>query len=237
MFGTPVRATNSEGKTFFQVEVNVSPLGVELLYDKSGIVYKKEAQARFRTLQNLVLSELAKERVLFKNPPTQSALEAITPNWGFVQQAYGVMTMSPHAKVEKPTFPESMLPCLVDIQLKSLEISRSTILPVWKLHYLGQPPSEIDFEWESPKPAGDELEEVSDVPTAGGPVVTLADPVRLAKEKAEAKARINAAFASAKEARTVAEKLAAEFYDRYDLSDTESAFTEWLSDSDEEDDS
>ncbi len=81
------------------------------------------------------------------------------------------------------------------------------------------------------------MEEVSDVPTAGGPVVTLADPARLAKEKAEAKERIRTAFEAAKEARTMAERMAAEFYDRYDLSDSESAFTEWLSDSDEEDDS
>ena len=232
-----MRARDSEGKVYFQVEVNVSPLGVELLYEKTGVVYSKEIQARFRTLQSLVLSELAKEQGLFKNPPTLSALEAITPNWGFVQQAYGIMTMTPHAKFEKPTFPESQVPCLVDIQLKSLEISRSTILPVWKLHYLGRPPSEIDFEWEAPKPAGDELEEVSDVPTAGGPVVTLADPARLAKEKAEAKERIRTAFEAAKTARTTAEQMAAEFYDRYDLSDSESAFTEWLSDSDEEDDS
>ncbi len=232
-----MRATNASGETLFQVEVNVSPLGVELHYDVTGLIYTKETQARFRTLQSLVLSELAKERGLFKNPPTQSALEAITPHWGFVQQALGIMVFSPYAKVEKPTFPESKIPCIVDIQLKSLEISRSTIRPVWKLHYLGQPPSEIDFEWSAPKPAGDELEEVSDVPTAGGPMVTLASPARQAKEKAEAKGRIKAAFASAKEARTSAEKLATEFYERYDLSDSESAFTEWLSDSDSEDDS
>ncbi len=232
-----MRASNPAGEVFFQVEVNVSPLGVELLYDKTGIVYAKDVQPRFRTLQSLVLSELAKEKGLFKNPPTLSALEAMTPNWGFVQQAYGVMTFTPHARIETPTFPESKVPCLVDIQLKSLEISRSTIRPVWKLHYLGQPPSEIDFEWAPPKPAGDELEEVSDVPTAGGPVVTLADPARLAKEKAEAKERIRMAFEAAKTARTTAEQMAAEFYDRYDLSDSESAFTEWLSDSDEEDDS
>ena len=232
-----MRARDSEEKVFFQVEVNVSPLGVELLYEKTGVVYAKEVQARFRTLQSLVLSELSKERGLFKNPPTLSALEAITPNWGFVQQAYGIMSMTPHTKFEKPTFPESHIPCLVDIQLKSLEISRSTIRPVWKLHYLGRPPSEIDFEWEVPKPAGDELEEVSDVPSAEGPAVTLADPARLAKEKAEAKERIRTAFEAAKTARTKAKQMAAEFYDRYDLSDSESAFTEWLSDSDEEDDS
>jgi hypothetical protein len=240
MFGTPVRTSNASGETYFQVSVNVSPLGVEMEYREEGLTYNKEAQSRFRTLQSLVLSELAKERGLFKNPPTQAALEAITPNWGYVQQPNGILSFSPYAKIEKPSFPESKLPCLVDIQLKGLEISRSTIRSVWKLHYLGQPPSEIDFDWAPPKPAEGELEEVSDVPTAGlaeEGVFALADPALKAREKAEEKARINLAFASAKAARTAAEKLAAEFYDKYDLSDTESAFTEWLSESDSEDDS
>ena len=237
MFGTPVRTSNASGETYFQVSVNVSPLGVEMEYREEGLTYNKEAQSRFRTLQNLVLSELAKERSLFKNPPTQAALEAITPNWGYVQQPYGILSFSPYAKIEKPSFPESKLPCLVDIQLKALEISRSTIRSVWKLHYLGQPPSEIDFDWAPPKPAEGELEEVSDVPADGAEngVLTLTDPALRAREKAEAKARIKAAFASAQEARTSAEKLASDFYDKYDLSDSESAFTEWLSDSDEDD--
>ena len=236
MFGTPTRKTNKDGQTVFHLDVNTTPLGVELEYNTSGLLYTKDAQSRFRTLQNLVLSELAKEKHLFKNPPTLASLTTICPNWGFVSSGASYI-FSPYATLLSD-IPASKLPCVVDIQLKSLEISRSTIAPQFKLHYLGTRPPEIDIDWVDPglPTSGDEIVEVSDVPSnTGGPMLTLADPAKQAREKAEAKARVRAAFVAAQEARTTAESLAQTFYEAYDLSDSESAFTEWLSDSDDED--
>jgi hypothetical protein len=242
MFGTPVRKTGNSGETVFHIEVNVTPIGVELEYTNDGLIYSKEAQPRFRTLQNLVLTELAKEKHLFKNPPSLASLEAITPNWGFVASG-SKMIFSPYSIFETSSIPETNLPCLVDIQLKGIEMSRSTIRPVFKVHYLGKLKAEVDFDWGAlPSPQAtkeeDELYEVSDVPAAtDGSVITLTDPASREREKAAAKAQILAAFAAAKEARTNAELLARDFYDKYDLSDSESAFTEWLSDSDSEEQS
>lgn len=232
MFGAPVKSSLPDGTVVFSVDVSVSPIGAEIEYTSEGLLYSKEAQSRFRGLQSLVLSELAKEKSLFKNPPTLASLEAITPNWGFVASE-GKMIFSPYAKLESVHIRPDQLPCLVDVQLKGLEISRSTVRPRFTLHYLGKKHNEIDFDWPAPAPPVD-LTEVSDVPFAeeGPQVVALADPALKARQKAEAKAQIRAAFEAAKAARASAQELADKFYEAYDLSDSESAFTEWMSDED-----
>jgi hypothetical protein len=241
MFGTPTRVTGKSGEPAYMLDVNTSPLGVELEYTRDGLIFDRDAQSRFRTLQSLVISELAKEKQLFKNPPTHASLEAITPNWGFVSSG-GKATFSPYADLSVSINADD-LPCLVDIQLKRLEISRSTIRPLWKLHYLGKKKPEIDFDFPAPAaPAAaqtnEEITEVSDVGAAGSDApLTLTDPAAKEREKMAAKAQIRAAFIAAREARASAEELARNFYDSYDLSDSESAFTEWLSDSDAESDS
>lgn len=240
MFGTPARSVSSTGETVFTVDVNTTPLGVELEYTVDGLIYNKDVQPRFRTLQNLVLSELCKEKRLFKNPPTQSSLEAICPNWGFVSSG-GRMMFSPYAKFLPSDIGAEKIPCLVDIQLKAIEITRSTIRPLFKVHYLGQKEADIDLDWSappsSPALANDDIQEVSDVPSEVSGIITLADPAARAREKNAAKAQVQAAFTAAQEARAAAKKMAEEFYETYDLSDSESAFTEWLSDSDSESES
>lgn len=236
MFGVPTRVSGKNGPAF-SLDVNATPLGVSLSYDTHGLVYDETVQSRFRTLQSLVLSELSKEHGLFKNPPSLTALAAISPNWGFVSSGTEYV-FTPYADLISD-IAHIKLPCLVDIQLKRLEISRSTIRPTFKLHYLGPAQTAIDFDWPAPSVSNDEIIEVSDVPTSGssGPMITLADPAAAAREKAAAKSTIRAAFAAASTAREEAEKLAQDFYDKYDLSDSESAFSEWISDTEVESDS
>jgi hypothetical protein len=129
------------------------------------------------------------------------------------------------------------------LQLTSLEISRSTIRPT----FLAVPADDrIDIEWGAAvgapaqqgsagaATAADELEEVSDVPEAAEGVILLADPAVKAREKAAAKAHVREAFEAAETARAEAEAAAAAFLDAYDLSDSESAFSEWLSSDEDE---
>ena len=239
MFGAPVRSTDGSGTTVYKVDVNTTPIGAELEFSKTGLAYEPTAQPRFRTLQNLILSELAKEKDLFKNPPSLASLEAITPNWGFILSGT-THAFSPYSILQSAHIADDKLPCRVDIQLKSLEISRSTIRPVFKLHYLGAAKAEIDFEWPVPAAPVDEVVEVSDVPAAAdGSVMTLADPAQRRKERQTLKAEIRTAFTAAEEARMAAEAKAKAFYERYedDLSDAESAFTEWMSDEESESES
>jgi hypothetical protein len=240
MFGAPVRSTDASGTTVYKVEVNVTPLGIELEYDSTnGLQYTKDVQSRFRTLQNLTLSELSKEKDLFKNPPTLSSLEAITPNWGFVLSG-NKHIFSPYALIDASHINRDKLPCLVDVQLKAIEISRSTLKPIFKLHYLGPKKAEIDFDWPTSVPlgAGDEIVEVSELPAANdGTVITLTDPAQQRKLRQAEKAEIRAALLAAEQARAAAEARAQEFYEKYegDLSDNESAFTGYLSDASESD--
>lgn len=247
MFGTPTRVTGKSGEPAYNLDVNTSPLGVELEYTRDGLIYNRDAQSRFRTLQSLIISELAKEKQLFKNPPTLASLETITPNWGFVSSG-GKAIFSPYSELDV-SINTGDIPCLVDIQLKRLEISRSTIRPLWKLHYLGKKKPEIDFDFPAPasvavtqvlaeRQANEEITEVSDLGSAGSHApLTLSDPATKEREKIAAKSKIRDAFVAAREARASAEELAKNFYDSYDLSDSESAFTEWLSESDAESDS
>lgn len=104
--------------------------------------------------------------------------------------------------------------------------------PVFELVYLGPKPNPcIDFDWGAVREAA-EIEEVSDVPaTEDAGVFTISDPAVAARKKAEAKMAVRAAFITAEEARTAAEEMAARFYAEHDLSDSESAFSEWMSDS------
>jgi hypothetical protein len=240
MFGAPVRTFDSSGTTVYKVDINTTPIGVELEYSKEGLTYSKDAGPRFRTLQSLVLSELSKEKDLFKNPPSLASLEAITPNWGFVLSG-GKQIFSPYSVLDASHIPAEKLPCLVDVQLKALEISRSTIRPLFKLHYLGPAKAIIAFDWpETCNSAVDEVVEVSDVPSAGdGAVITLSDPAQRQRARLSEKAEIRAAFAAVETARVAAEAKAKEFYEKYtdDLSDNESAFTEWMSDEESESES
>lgn len=237
MFGIPVRSSDSSGAIVYKVEINTTPIGVELEYNRSGLIYNKDAQPRFRTLQSLVLSELAKEKDLFKNPPTLASLEAITPNWGFVLSG-AKQIFSPYSILQTSHLMDDKLPCLVDIQLKGLEISRSTIRPVFKLHYLGPTKAEIDFEWPQSALGEDMVIEVSDVSAFDvahtSSVITLADPALRRKERATLKAEIRSAFMAADKARDEAEAKAHAFYEKYndDLSDAESTFSEWMSTAD-----
>ena len=65
MFGSPSRITNKSGDTVYYLDVNTSSLGVEIEYTSDGLIYNKEVQPRFRSLQSLVISELANEKQLF----------------------------------------------------------------------------------------------------------------------------------------------------------------------------
>jgi hypothetical protein len=155
-------------------------------------------------------------------------LEAITPNWGFLLGEKS--GLNPYITLVS-SIPTTKFPAIVDFQLKSLQISRTTIKPTFELVYVSpvkQNDPVIDFSWGE---EDGELEEVSDVPldeTAA--TLTLKDPAGEARKKAAEKEKVRDAFRVAEEAREAAEAAAAEFLDTYDLSDSESAFSEWLSD-------
>ena len=214
-------------------------LGIRLAVSRADIITPVlEHQSVFQTLQRRILLELTKNRQLFKNAPSIESLEAITPNWGFITTG-DTIQLSPYTLVSiDPTI--SAYPCSIDLELTALHISRSTIRPLFR----GAPLADnlIEFDWMSATATatavgigrgGAELEEVSDVAyddVVG--VISLKDPDMLKREKLAAKERVRSAYREADAAREVADGVAANFHLTYDLSDTESAFSEWASDSD-----
>ena len=230
MFSTPVRRIDAAGNTLYEVKVSMPPMGIKLQVEKSArIVPDVDVQKQFETLRKHVLTELTKEKTLFRNAPSFASLDAITPVWGFLR-GLAKDDLSPTTYVNFHTIAESMMPCWIDLQLMQVSISRSSICPVFLAVYRG-PSSDptIDFEWSAGENASDDLEEISDVPAAadGTKVISLSDP---AAKKVLEKAAVRAAFVKAEEARAAAQALADGFFETYDLSDSESAFSEWMTD-------
>jgi hypothetical protein len=232
MFLSPVRKTDTSGAPEYIVGVQAAPIGIRLTAQSPTAIIPDldVAQIAFRKYRKQILSELVNHRSLFKTSPSIDSLDAITPNWGFVLGEK--TTLNPYMVVIS-NIPTAKFPAIVDFQLKSLSISRTTIKPTFELVYIGPAASQdpvIDFSWDADG-SDLEVEEVSDVPldeTAA--VLTLKDPAAEARKKAAEKEKVKAALRAAEEARVAAEAAAAEFLDTYDLSDSESAFSEWLSD-------
>jgi len=227
MFSTPERRPDQSYFVPLAVPIRA---GVRFEQTSTGLVATLTQQEFLKTLQRSTLTELCKTQSLFKHPPTLASLEVITPLWGCIEKDEGVV-LSPYTHVNC-TAVET--PCFVDLALVGLQLSRSTIQPFFKTVFLEKvPDSLIDLEWGASP--GEEVEEVSDLGISAdeNPLV-LQDPATTQKKKNEAKEQIRAAFRTAEQATQQAERLASEFYDAYDLSDNESAFSEWMSESSEE---
>ena len=198
--------------------------------NNKGLVPTLSYQNALQSMKTNVLHELTNCRALFKNPPTLQSLLAITPNWGFVNTDSGVQ-LSPYTKLQVQDLTKEPLPCMVDFVLEAVSISPATLQPIFRTEFVKTLSDVIDFEWA---PVKDELEEVSDVADTESGVLTLTDPAVKKREKLEAKQRVRAAFQAAAEASKSACAQADAFLEEYDLSDSESAFSEWMSESDDE---
>ena len=222
MFGTPVR-----DNTGSYIVPLLKPYKANVLIElnKDGLVPTLSYQTALQGLKISVVEELTKCRQIFKNPPTLQSLLAITPNWGFIAADSGVK-LSPYTKVNVEVG-DTPRPCLVDFVLEAVSISPATLQPIFRVEFVNSVSDVIDFEWT---PVKDELEEVSDVTDTDAGTLTLTDPAAKRKAKLEAKQRIREAFRLAAEASRSACDQADQFLEEYELSDSESAFSEWMSD-------
>lgn len=236
MFGIPER--NSD-QSFTVPLTQRIPLQIRVLLTAEGISPTLEYQSKFQALQTRILNELVKNRQLFKSPPTLESLQCMTTAWGFIKVG-GVIQQS-KSMVFNLNIPVSHYPCIVDYVLEGIKISRTLIQPIFRIEYI-EPVAVggnvIDFDWGVKETDADsELQEVSDVSfmTSAGGDMKIKDPATMLREKMEAKERVRAAYRAAESARESADQLANQFYAAYDVSDTESAFSEWADLSDDED--
>ncbi len=235
-FGIPERQPD---QCFLVPYLHRNQLNTRVKVTTDGITPTLEHQPRFQQYQSTILQKLVSNRQLYKSQPTLESLQCMTPAWGFIKTGSGEIQLA-KTTIVRNNIPASRWPCVADFVLNGLKISRSLIQPVFDLVFIEPLESAhvIDFDW-GVENTGDDLEEVSDVgfmDNASGAALKIKDPAVIAREKAEAKERVRAAYRAAESARAAAENLASQFYSTHDVSDNESAFSEWA-DLESEDDS
>lgn len=236
MFSLPVK-TNFNGEVAYRVDL-LKPivLGGSFQLTEKGCSPSIAYQDKFATMKDNTLRELSTHKQLFKQTPKPEMLDVITPIWGFLSKSPQETILSPYTIVESDINTQQ-LPCYVDFELTGLIVSRSTIRPVFRYIVLESKQNVIDFDWGEEDQLH-ELEEVSDIPAAvDSESINLRDPVSVRREMLEEKERVRNAFRIAEDAKFKAEEMAARFYAKYDPSDSESAFSEWASSDEEDDDS
>lgn len=229
MFGLPESRPTSSGARYFVSLRTPKAVGLRLTLTAPGVLEASMADAPvFKALQQSILSDLVHHKQLFKTTPSLESLQALSPPFGPVLSG-GTVLYNPTTIVLENS--RLTPPCIVDLVLEGLHVSRSLIAPVFSTRFLESPaPAPLDLM------ADDGLEEVSDVPeaTGGSNVVLLTDPVVAVRERAAKKQSVKEAFLLATAAKERAEERAHAFLEEYDLSDDESGFSEFMS-SDEED--
>jgi len=241
MFGIPER--RAEGNTVYFYVPMATPISLDVrlqMNSKLTIVPDPSVQAKFTTVQKAVLMELTKTESLFKNKPSYESLERITPQWGVIYDADNKPRWSEYTErefyfsVKEGAYTQ----CIVNLELVGILITRSTISPKFAVKFVKEDKVDvIDFDWQAtatPAPVK-EIEEVSDLGTAEGDVntLTLRSPALIAKEKAAAKEKVKVLFRTAEDAREAALDAMTSFFNKYEVSDNESQFSDWLSDDNE----
>ncbi len=192
-------------------------------------------QSAINALREKTLRDLTKNKALFSATPSLATLSAMTPMWGMLVRAGGVPEWSRQDLWGKR--PESVVGKRVVVQLiaEAVVISRQSIVPVWGYvikKVLPEAAAVIDLDFGS---AGAEEEDGmsvhSDDLVAEEGVVNLKDPDQ---RKQHMKAHVRQLLQAAQDAKVVADKAMNEFFSEFDLSDTESGFSDW-EDSEEDD--
>lgn len=234
VYGPPERA-QGDAASVYTVPL-VHPLSIDARFTVQGGQLQPDAsqQSVFQRAQAACLEALVQNRTIFKHPPSLASLEAITPNWGCVYRGHGGaaaarVEWSPYMLFDTSEVVDMSGISYAQLVLKALRISRSSIQPVFGVKQ-AEGPVQIEIDWatEGGADSTQELEEVSDIPavmtTSGDADFRLRN---LAREKALAKERVRTAYRAA-------DALAEEFYQTYDMSDAESAFSEWEGHSEDE---
>jgi len=260
MFGVPERRADGNNVYFYVPVAKPVSLGVRLrMNSKLTILPEASVQQKFDKLEQTVLNELTKTETLFKNKPSYESLQRITPRWGMVYDTDDTPHWSEYT--EKEFFFDVKMGAytnsIVDLELIGILITRSTISPKFAVKFVEKDTQGevIDFDWQTPavpvkelltynpnskwaqvNPIGaSDIEEVNDLEatTTDTNPVTLRSPALIAKEKADAKEQVKVLFRTADEARQKALMAMSNFFGKYEVSDDESQFSDWVTDDDE----
>jgi hypothetical protein len=228
MFGVPERRAENDSIAFYVPVKTPVRLGLRLQASaENSIVPDVTTAGIFNNIRTRALTELTKTDQLFKNKPTLESLHNITPKWGIIYNETAdhkqVPIWSPYTHF---LFPNVLTyPCIVDLELIAILITRSTISPQFSVLFLEEAKKNvIDFDWPVTSPT--EIEEIDDILLVDTQPMTLKDPVLLQKEKAAEKEHVRMLFRTADTARQNAVNAMTAFFDKYHLSDDESQFSD-----------
>jgi len=237
MFGVPERRIDGNNTYFYVPMVKPIPLNLRLLMNDKIIHPDTSQQHKIAALQKTVLQELTKTDALFKNRPTYDSLERITPQWGMIYDTDNKPQWSPYTTKELlVNDARTDINFIVDLELKGIMITRSTIYPQFVVKFLESAKEIIDFDWQTNAVPvqTQEIEEVADLEAdPSNNEFKLRSPALISKEKADAKEKVKVLFRLADEARAKALDEYHQFHEKYELSDDESDFSDWVSDDDE----
>lgn len=229
-FRTPERKTAPDGTTLYEVILQ-TPLRTQttIEYDGEALVPNIQLQNELEPIVQSLLSAIAQSPTLFRTPPTFKSLQAITPVWGAVVQNGALRWNLAGGKL--PELPSEWVGrrATLHFLLKGLQITRSSILPLWGLTHIqaiAPPPDLIDFTFDGAGAGLDTRSVVSSDSIETDTENIVFELHDANKEKRLAKAHVRELLRRALEARMAADGALDRFFEEYDLSDGESDFSD-----------
>jgi hypothetical protein len=238
-FQTPERRTEPNGEVIYIC--NCTSPGYMLPHDlewtkEKGLIPQLTIQKQILQLRNDVLNYMVTDKTLFKNPPTLSSLQGITPNWGIHIRANNELEWSQTNKWVYDLDELKKHNSIVRMVLVGLEISRSRITPVWNLEVQQNLPEVnqniIDFDFSEP------AEDAKSVASVSSDDIGIAEDEQVFQlhnpneRKKQMKAHVRELLRKVAEARHAADDAMDRFLDEYDLSENESEFSDAEEESD-----
>lgn len=175
-------------------------------------------QPTINAFRNKMVADLARNKVMFRTPPTVSSLTAITPMWGILIR--GEAEWSRQDLWTKPASEGT----LVALEARGIVLSRQSILPMWGVQVRKVLPeaSVIDLDFGATEGDGASVHS-EDLASEEG-VVALKDP---GQRKQQMKVYVRGLLEKAGQAKMEAEDAMDRFFAEYDLSEDESDFSEY----------
>lgn len=233
-FGAPEKQSN--GSEYSVPLTNTVHLPMELVWSDGQVQPDIAIQNAVLEMRNSVLKAVIDNQVMFRQPPTLKALQALASQWGVLLINSICSWGSNNVFGVSSGFPTDAKRALVRLALTNILISRSAIRPVWTISLVKVLSEEmIDLVFDDLADADEsDIQSVgsNDFETDGDTdVVRLQD---LEAKKAVAKEKVKDLLRLSRQAKLAAHEALDHFYAEFDLSDTETDLEEDDSDSDED---
>jgi hypothetical protein len=237
-FETPEKLTsdNNDG-VVYHVAVNKGSeytLLTHMEWDGDKVMPTISVQQELIDVRNSLLKSMTENRLLFKNPPVLKSLQALASEWGVLVTSTKTIVWGENNNWEKVPDEIESKRATVRLILKAVRISRSNIQVIWGLKVVEIVPDQtIDIDFLGTE-ADTDVQSVTslEIEDSGAGIVRLQD---LHRKKMEAKQAVREAMRVSRNAKLTAQVTLDEFYEKFDLSDSESDFSD-EGESDEEED-